>query len=126
MELNTDATVLYDIDMSSVSSSMSSKKNAELIAAAFGCENAAENDEDEDDALSLVSNETINKDRESFTENKIIPTTTATTAKNINGFSSFSNKEDLITITTSGEEEEQIQPTSVRYKKNLFLEKIIK
>lgn len=116
MELNTDATVLFDIDMSSVSSSMSSKKNAELIAAAFGCEN----DEDEDDALSLVSNETINKDQESFTENKRIPTTTATTATNINGFSSFSNKEDLITITTSGEDEEQIQPTSVRYKNIYF------
>ena len=110
MELNTDATVLFDIDMSSVSSSMSSKKNAELIAAAFGCENAAENDEDEDDALSLVSNDTINKDQESFTENKIIPTTSATTATHINGFSSFSNKEDLITITTSGEDEEQLQP----------------
>jgi hypothetical protein len=118
MEINTDATVLFDIDMSSVSSSMSSKKNAELIAAAFGCENAAENDEDEDDALSLVSNETINKDQESFTENKRIPTTT--TATNINGFSSFSNKEDLITITTSGEDEEQIQPTSVRYKNIYF------
>jgi len=110
MEVNTDATVLYDIDVSSVGSSLNSKKNAELIAAAFSCDNnsAEGNDEIEDDAISLVSSESVSKDQDNLTtaSTKIAALKTTAAAANINGYSSFSNKEDLITIATSGEDDE--------------------
>ena len=106
MEINTDtATVLYDnIDNRSVSSSISSKKNAELIAAAFGCTNPIENgdeeEEDDDsnsaDLNSIVSNET-----------NLIKNTTTTNGNN--GVVNKTNQEDLITIATSEDEKKSIQ-----------------
>lgn len=74
MEVNSEnAAVLYDnVDARSVSSSVSSNKNAELIAAAFGCgnicdeeeEDADEEEEEEAETVSnnnsIVSNETNN------------------------------------------------------------------
>jgi hypothetical protein len=51
MEVNSEnSAVLYDnIDTRSVSSSVSSNKNAEMIAAAFGCENAGDEEEEADE-----------------------------------------------------------------------------
>lgn len=58
---NDETTILYDnIDNRSVTSSIGSKKNAELIAAAFGCNNNAKHEEihSSDDTSSIELNKT--------------------------------------------------------------------
>ena len=156
MEVNSEnSAVLYDnIDTRSVSSSVSSNKNAELIAAAFGCGNACddeeeeeEEDDDEEEEInsnnnSIVSNETnSNKNNNNNNNNnnknaneinkEIVKSSNSSENSSTNGslvnarlngnrnysYSSLSNgtltttkivqpnKEDLITISTSDEEE---------------------
>ena len=133
MEVNSEnSAVLYDnIDTRSVSSSVSSNKNAELIAAAFGCGNACD-DEEEEEEEDDDEEEEINSNNNSIEINKeIVKSSNSSENSSTNGslvnarlygnrnysYSSLSNgtltttkivqpnKEDLITISTSDEEE---------------------
>ena len=150
MEVNSEnSAVLYDnIDTRSVSSSVSSNKNAELIAAAFGCGNACDDEEEEEEEddeeeeinsnnNSIVSNETNSNNNNNNNKNaneinkEIVKSSNSSENSSTNGslvnarlngnrnysYSSLSNgtltttkivqpnKEDLITISTSDEEE---------------------